>query len=398
MSDVDGRIWDLLQDRAGDIPAYRPTPPDLQARARRRIALVVGSAALGVVILAVGAFAGIQELAGARRNIPIHQPTPPAVGPLMYVGQDGLVVASSGGAKSHVVRDGPYFWFPSYEWSPDGTRIALISGAPAGKFEGSAMGVDVMNADGSDVDRLASCAGEPEGKDEGRCDGLSWSPDGTHLVFSGGYSLFVVDIGKGSIRQITGCATCDYTRTAVSPTWSPDGSHIAFINNDSVDVSIHVVDIDGSGWRELAVASGASRPDWSPDGARLVFGANDGVHVVDADGRNLRDLTDEAPEETPNIPTWSPDGTRIAYIRMPQGALEVWVMNADGSHNTRLDRSPCCIDAWGPPAWSPDGRSIAFSVSGGTPEPAVYVIGADGSMVHRLPGMGFGAPQWKPTV
>jgi Tol biopolymer transport system component len=403
MSDVDERIRELLQDRAGDIATYRPTPPNLQGRARRRIALVVGSAALGVALLAFGAFAGVRELAGAREQTPAHRaPTTPTVGTLAFIGRDGLVVATTDGAKSDVVREGVYSGFEDYQWSPDGTRIAVISGAPGGKFTGGAMGVAVMKADGSAVQQLASCAGRPGGQDKGFCDGLSWSPDGERLVFSGERSLFVVDLDTGSVRQITGCDSCDYTGAALNPAWSPKGSRIAFADLDSVDV----VDADGSGWRRLAAApdpGDTGRPEWSPDGARIVFGATDGVYVVDEDGSNLDHLLVQGPEETPNAPTWSPDGTRIAYISTPKAVgihafvEEVWVIKADGTERARLYESSCCINGWGGPAWSPDGRSIAFGVWVGTPDPAVYVMGADGSGLHAVPGFGFGDPVWQPT-
>ena len=44
---------------------------------------------------------------------------------------------------------------------------------------------------------------------------------------------------------------------------------------------------------------------------------------------------------------------------------EVWVINADGSGRTRLFRSDCCMDDWGGPVWSPDGRQVALVVNEG---------------------------------
>ena len=56
-------------------------------------------------------------------------------------------------------------------------------------------------------------------------------------------------------------------------------------------------------------------------------------------------------------PAWSPDGRKIAFVSDRDGNSEIYVMNADGSGQRRLTRNPA-YDA--DPAWSPDGRTIAF--------------------------------------
>jgi Tol biopolymer transport system component len=364
-------------------------------RRQRNQRLAAGTVALVVAIAGIGV--AIWAFHHRQRSIPARPSPTPLVGTLAFVSQGGLQVATSDGSTSRVVRRGAYTQFPEYRWSPDGTRIAFLSGQPGGSKTGSAMALFVVNGDGSGQDRLADCTGRPDGAEKGRCDGLSWSPDGTRIAFSGENSLFVVELATGSVRRITGCPSCEYKGTALNPAWSPDGSRIAFTTGDSIDV----VAIDGSGWARLAAAPGVEpHPTWSPDGARIVFSANDGIYMVETDGSNLRHLSTKTKQESTNSPTWSPDGTRIAYLSTPgiRGALveEVWVMNADGTARARLYHSPCCIDGWGGPAWSPDGRFIAFSVWGTIQEPAVYVIGVDGSGLHRIPGRGFGNPVWEP--
>src|SRR5207237_5547942 len=103
--------------------------------------------------------------------------------------------------------------------------------------------------------------------------------------------------------------------------------------------------------------------------------------------------------------SWSPDGTRIAFDReeLDISTTDVWVMNADGSGQRRLARFG------GQPAWSPDGRTIAF-VNGDVwscdPDgcyeeglSAIATIRASGGRRHyvRRPrvrlGGSFGAPQ-----
>ena len=79
-------------------------------------------------------------------------------------------------------------------------------------------------------------------------------------------------------------------------------------------------------------------------------------------------------------PAWSPDGRRIAFESERDGNDEIYVMNADGSGVARLTVNDA-ID--GSPAWSPDGQRIAFdSLRDDNFE--VYLMNADGSGVTRL--------------
>ena len=79
-------------------------------------------------------------------------------------------------------------------------------------------------------------------------------------------------------------------------------------------------------------------------------------------------------------PAWSPDGRKIAFLNGRDGNSEVYVMNANGSGQRNLTRNPG-NDA--DPAWSPDGRKIAF-VSNRDGNDEIYVMNADGSGQRRL--------------
>ena len=87
------------------------------------------------------------------------------------------------------------------------------------------------------------------------------------------------------------------------------------------------------------------------------------IYVMNADGTGQTRLTNDlfAPEGCPcdSHPDWSADGTKIAFIsdRADENNEDIYVMNADGSGQTRLTDS---IHEDSYPSWSPDGTKIVF--------------------------------------
>jgi Tol biopolymer transport system component len=100
-------------------------------------------------------------------------------------------------------------------------------------------------------------------------------------------------------------------------------------------------------------------------------------------------------------PAWSPDGRRIAFQSNRTGDHEIFVMNADGSGVVQLTDSDG-IDAH--PSWSPDGSKIVFAsartgdmyASAGKMQ--IYVMDADGQHQARLTNNRVNdfAPEWSP--
>jgi TolB protein len=117
----------------------------------------------------------------------------------------------------------------------------------------------------------------------------------------------------------------------------------------------------------------------------LVFERNGDLYAITLDGSGLHRLTSMSAIE--RDPAVSPDGRRIAYER----GSEVWLMNADGSHQRRLlsaggrfsDEYAETFD----PSWSPDGRTIVVARSATTSDDicgSLYRIEASGAGLRRI--------------
>ncbi len=201
--------------------------------------------------------------------------------------------------------------------------------------------------------------------------------------------------GRGPARRFT------HGNRDHSPRWSPDGRILAFISNRGQKNQLFLAPLDGGEPRQLTTAKfGVAQPAWAPDGKSIAYVARvgdykeskdrkgaeravprvirdlryklDGIgyfdqrrmHVFTADVETGKEtqLTDEDWYDAE--PSWSPDGRWIAFTsdrerdrHQRQMRADVWVVRSSGGRARKVTRSRGSASS---PAFSPDGRSIAF--------------------------------------
>jgi TolB protein len=273
-------------------------------------------------------------------------------------------------------------------------RIAFVG------FDGTTWQIYSVDPDGSRLTQLTHVSDLETAADP------AWSPDGTRIAFvineferdggTGPSRIWIMNADGSDARRLPTGA-----RSSWSPAWSPDGSQIAFAAGDPSHV--YVVDADGTNSRRLTQDRGWcwANPSWSPDGAEIVFDQAGGecdkdLYVMAADGSGQHPLMKLPGWQIE--PAWSPDGSTIAFAASDDdgAGFGIYAVNADGSNLRKVSDQPAAQS----PAWSPDGNKIVFSASlpGTSDDTALYMMNADGTDVLQLPNLPKGAsfPTWQP--
>jgi len=156
---------------------------------------------------------------------------------------------------------------------------------------------------------------------------------------------------------------------------------------------IWVMNADGTGRRRITRShSGLDfDPDFSPDGRRIVFRTSRGHYALDTHGMGLEGIfvvdvrTRRERQIQPRtgglFPAWSPDGRKIAFSGLPRagGVLDtIHVMNPDGSGVVDLGAPGECA------TWSPDSAKLMYCSHRGDGSWAVWTMNADGSDRRQL--------------
>lgn len=236
--------------------------------------------------------------------------------------------------------------------SPDGRR--MVYGAV---FEGREQ-LFTMNADGSGEKLLT--------RDDANHEDPAWSPDGKKIAFvsiAGGHERIAFMNVDGS--DITLLTPPDVR--AIHPSWSNDSRRIIYCTDDDLHppkknaADIDVIDLASRKIARVITGGVNTYASWSPDMKQIVYrhmigDMNSEVYLADADGSHVRNLSRHPAFD--GWPAWSPDGKRIAFASNRHGRYQIFVMSRDGGEPKLVANTEGRATA---PRWSPDGRTIYFT-------------------------------------
>ncbi len=291
---------------------------------------------------------------------------------LFYNGLSGQTPAVELVGGPQALTSGEHYMAP--RWSPDGRTIAVTGSQYSGIY--------LVDFPSGEVVQLTDEAAAGHG--------MAWSPDGAMILTRVSKfenrrrynAVTVIDVLAGEQTRVTDFAT----GPTGSVFWADDGQSIHLIDHDNQPQRFNLagepleasaqflaanrqvyskgVEIVRSGAEPgatdviPAVEGRKLNLAVSPDGARMAFeivGGN--LWVVNIDGSHSVDLG------LGNRPSWNPAGDKLAYIITEDDghrilASDIYVINIDGTDRLNLTQSEDVLEMH--PAWSPDGRHIAY--------------------------------------
>jgi len=168
--------------------------------------------------------------------------------------------------------------------------------------------------------------------------------------------------------------TPDNTPIPVATSLGGGSGQVAFASTRSGSSQLYLVNTDGTDLKPLTeIERGACQPSWSPDGLQLVFISPCGgradffetiynessLYVINADGTGLKQLTQSPGSDFE--PAWSPDGRSIAFTSVRDGFRQIYSLDVSSLAVTLLTNTTNTIES-SQPSWSPDGTKIAYTV------------------------------------
>lgn len=230
----------------------------------------------------------------------------------------------------------------------------------------------------------------------------AFSPDGNQVAFvwageKGSHAhIYVSQIGAtDSPRQLTNTAEGTFE---FAPVWSPDGRYMAFyrFSDKEQTLAIFVTAALGGSERRLYTVKSSHKVDaldWSPDGKSLAFCDSASpdqasrIYLLSLDTLEVHPVTSPPPGTLGDAtPAFSPDGKSLAFVRDTLDVREIYVLPVSGGTPAQITFDHADIQGI---AWTPDSRELIFGSSRQGNE-SLWRISAQGGTPQRLPIAGAG--------
>ena len=295
-------------------------------------------------------------------------------------GESALVIANSDGSNEQTFkvsklpeRFTPVF-FTGPSWSPDGKWIAASVNSTMGRSM-----IRIFNLENGTERNLTSESWLFAAR-------VHWLPDMSGVLAVAGdhpgiAQLWFISHPDGAVRKVSNDLN-GYRSLVVTS----DGKRLSTVQSSGI-VNVWVVP-EGDAKQAVALrtgnvgfyASGGGSLSWAPDG-RIAFASNESgamdIWLMNADGTNRKQLTSNSGQNV--NPSVSPDGSYIVYSSGRDGVKNIWRINVDGSNPQRLTNG----GTDGQPDISSDGKWLVYSnLTGG--RPAIWKVGTDGQNPTRL--------------
>lgn len=285
-----------------------------------------------------------------------------------------------------------YFQAEAIQSEPEGNLIAFVANKE------DSWDLFVMQSDGTDVVQLTHTPVDESSP--------SWDPSGQRIVYAtSDGKLQIIDL---STKEVNSLPLAIFQGKYVQPDISPNGDKIAYVyfrSRKIDDTDLAIFDLTKGSLKILLVQrSSQFFPCWSPTGETIVYvntlcGLECGqivqeLWLAEASGRIARQIA--MTNSLCMQPAWSPDGKKIAFSTDKSGNHDIWILQVDSGVLEQVTTHPASDTD---PSWSSDGERIAFtSTRSGMME--IWVMDKNGRNLKVLHPfgqgkIGFKDPDWR---
>lgn len=172
------------------------------------------------------------------------------------------------------------------------------------------------------------------------------------------------------------------------PSFSPDGNTLAYSSDIGGKFEIYLKQLTAGGHVVQLTSDGSQniQPAWSSDGEQIAFHSQDkgGIWIMPALGGVARQLSPFG-----SSPAWSPDGTEIAFqsdsprdlsasSSVSIGPSTLWIVKVQSGEKRQLTQPNVPRGGHNSPAWSPDGKYLAFTATSISSGADLWSVAVDG--------------------